>query len=109
MAPPSRSRTGTARHARFDSRSIGAGDVLVRTLPSLRCPIAGIWGEHDHAVQGETDRPRAVLQAIQPGSRFVVVPDAGHWVAYEAPEAFATALRGLLTPSRAESRTHEHA
>lgn len=97
-----------SRHARFDSRGIGTGDVLVRMLPALRCPIAGIWGEHDHAVQGETDRPRAALQTIQPGSRFVVVPDAGHWVAYEAPEAFATALRGLLTPSRAERRTHEH-
>lgn len=98
-----------SRHARFDSRAIGTGDALVHVLPSLPCPIAGIWGEHDHAVRGETDRPRAVLQAIQPGSRFVVVPGAGHWVAYEAADAFAAALRDLLAPSSAENRTHEPA
>ena len=97
-----------SRHARFDSRAIGTGDALVRVLPSLPCPVAGIWGEHDHAVRGETDRPRAALQSIQPGSRFVVVPGAGHWVAHEAPDAFAAALRGLLAPSSAENRTHEH-
>lgn len=97
-----------SRHARFDSRGIGTGDILVRVLPALTCPIAGIWGEHDHAVQGETDRPRAVLQSVQPGSRFVVVPDAGHWVAYEAPAAFAAALRSII-PASAENRSHEHA
>lgn len=99
-----------SRHARFDSRAIGTGDVLVRVLPGVDCPVAGIWGEWDHAVQGETDRPRAVLQSIQPGSRFVVVPGAGHWVAYEAPDAFATALRGLLGRAHPmEGRAHAQA
>ena len=39
----------------------------------------------------------------------MVVPGAGHWVAYEAPDAFAAILRGLLAPSSAENRTHEPA
>ncbi|MDT7950046.1 MAG: alpha/beta fold hydrolase [Acetobacteraceae bacterium] len=95
-----------SRHARFDSRAIGGGDVLVRVLPAAQCPVAGIWGEHDHAVQGETERPRAVLQSVQPGSPFVVVPEAGHWVAYEAPDRFAAALRFVL-PALVENRTHE--
>jgi pimeloyl-ACP methyl ester carboxylesterase len=97
-----------SRHARFDSRGIGTGDILVHVLPDLQCPVAGIWGEHDHAVQGETDRPRAVLQSLQPGSQFVVVPGAGHWVAYETPDLFNAALRGVLPPAAAENRTHEH-
>ena len=96
-----------SRHARFDSRAIGTGDILVQWLPALRCPVAGIWGEHDHAVQGETDRPRAVLQSLRPGSRFVVVPYAGHWVAYEAPDLFAAALRNILSVA-VENRAHEH-
>ena len=97
-----------SRHARFDSRGIGTGDILVRVLPNLSCPVSGIWGEHDHAVQGETERPRAVLQSLQAGARFTVVPGAGHWVAYEAPDAFAAALRDLLAPLPAENRAHEH-
>lgn len=96
-----------SRHARFDSRGIGTGDVLVHVLPKLRCPVAGIWGERDHAVQGETDRARAALQSLQPGARFLVVPGAGHWVAYEAPDLFAAALRSLL-PASAENRSHEY-
>ena len=95
-----------SRRARFDSRALGIGDVLVQALPSVRCPVNGLWGEHDHAVQGETERPRAVLAAVQPGSRFAVVPQAGHWAAYEAPDAFVSILRGLLTLSSAEVRTH---
>ena len=87
-----------SRHARFDSRGVGTSDGLLTAWPAVKNPVAGIWGEHDHAVQGETDRPRAVLQRLQPGSRFEVVAGAGHWVAYEAAEAFAAALRGLLTP-----------
>lgn len=87
-----------SRHARLDSRPFGSGDALVRALPGAGCRLAGIWGEHDHAVQGETARPRAVLQAIRPGCEFRVVAGAGHWVAYEAGEAFAGALRGVLVP-----------
>ncbi len=97
-----------SRHARFDSRPLGTGSALAAALASAQCRIAGIWGEHDHAVQGETDRPRAVLQAIQPGAEFLVVHGAGHWVAYEAPAAFEAALRGLLALNDTERRTHGH-
>jgi pimeloyl-ACP methyl ester carboxylesterase len=85
-----------SRRARLDSRPVGVSDLLVHALPRVTCPIAGIWGAHDHAVAGEPERPRAVLQAIRPGAPFKVVPDAGHWVAYEAPTAFAAALRDVL-------------
>ena len=95
-----------SHHARFDSRGIGTGDVLLHVLPQLRCAVAGIWGEHDHAVQGDTDRVRAALHSVQPSARFVVVPGVGHWVAYEAPDLFAAALRSLL-PAPAENRSHE--
>jgi pimeloyl-ACP methyl ester carboxylesterase len=58
-------------------------------------------------VQGETDRARDAIRAIHPGAPFVAIPDAGHWVAYEAPNAFAAALRGMLTAT--EQRHNEHA
>jgi len=100
-----------SRHARFDSRPFGLGDSLVHALPRVSCRIGGIWGALDHSLQGETGRPRAALQAIRPGTPFHVVPDAGHWVAYEAPGAFVAALRGMLPPAAAvtERSQHEHA
>ena len=97
-----------SRHARLDSRPLGVSDVLLGVLPRLRCRLAGIWGAHDHAVEGDTGRPRAALQQVQPGSPFHVVPGAGHWVAYEAPDAFAAALRDVLSQAT-EPSLHEHA
>lgn len=97
-----------SRHARFDSRPLGLGDALVHALPRARCPIGGIWGAFDHAVQGEMALPRAALHAIRPGAPFHVVPGSGHWVAYETPDAFAAALRDMLTPVT-ERRQNEHA
>jgi 2-hydroxy-6-oxonona-2,4-dienedioate hydrolase len=39
------------------------------------------------------------IRALQPSAHVTVIPGAGHWVAYEAPDAFAAALaRGLQRP-----------
>lgn len=85
-----------SRHARFDSRPIGTGALLPDELRKLAIPVFGIWGERDHAVHGSLDKVEALLRAIRPALEFRVVPRAGHWVAYEAPEAFARALSGVL-------------
>jgi pimeloyl-ACP methyl ester carboxylesterase len=85
-----------SRHARFDSRPIGMGSLLPAELRKLDIPITGIWGEQDHAVRGSLDKVEATLRAIRPEMPFHVVPAAGHWVAYEAPDAFAAILRALL-------------
>lgn len=81
-----------SRHARFDSRPIGFSDVLLPALPKVDAPIVGIWGAHDHGVQGEPHRAEAVLRAVRPDTDFRVIAGGGHWVAYEAPDAFAQAL-----------------
>lgn len=85
-----------SRHARLDSRPIGVSSLLVQALPEIQAPIAGIWGARDHAVEGDTERVRAALEALGPGLPFQVVPEAGHWIAYEAAEAFEAALRAVL-------------
>ena len=85
-----------SRQARFDSRGIGMGAVLTETLTRQHAPLAGIWGAHDHAMKGETDRAEAALRGIDPACRFQVIPDAGHWVMYEAADAFNAALRAAL-------------
>lgn len=85
-----------SRHARFDSRPLGMSDCLMHALPRAACAIAGIWGARDHAVASEPERAHAVLQAIRPGCPFRIIPQAGHWVAYEAPAAFEAALRDTI-------------
>lgn len=87
-----------SRHARFDSRPIGSGSLLPDELRKLSIPITGIWGEQDHAVRGLLGEVESTLRAIRPEMAFHRVPAAGHWVAYEAPNAFAAILRAVLGP-----------
>ena len=82
-----------SRQARFDSRGIGTGTALTQSLPRQHAPLAGIWGAHDHAMQGEPHRAEAALRALDPACSFEVIPGAGHWVMFEAAAAFNAALR----------------
>jgi 2-hydroxy-6-oxonona-2,4-dienedioate hydrolase len=85
-----------SRQARFDSRGIGTSAVLREYLPQAAAPIAGIWGEKDHSLQGEPHRAEAALRELAPRCPFTVIPGAGHWVMFEAADAFNAALRRQL-------------
>ncbi len=83
--------TAACIQTRFHSKKISlAGGLLdalataQRTNPALL--LSAMWGEHD-----VTCTPDTVLRALQaarlPLQRSAVVPGAGHWVQYEAPDA----------------------
>ena len=89
----------TAR-AHINSPAISATDTLRRCLDEVSAPLAGIWGEADATTGALLPTRRDLLRTIDPQSEFVVVPGAGHWVQYEAPEAFNTALDTILSSTR---------
>jgi 2-hydroxy-6-oxonona-2,4-dienedioate hydrolase len=71
-------------------------DLLLRTLPEIACPVAGIWGHDDVLYRGRTTVvEEAFRQARKPRS-LVFVPGAGHWVQNERHEAFDAALLSAL-------------
>ena len=79
-----------------NSRAISMLPVLRDVMPSIRGRLAGIWGEQD-APTGKPMQPRIdLIRSIQPIAPFVVIPGAGHWVQYEAAEAFNQALREVI-------------
>lgn len=80
---------------RLRRRRIAGGDPLIALQTRWRCPVHTIWGQHD-ALYGDNlaQIPQALAGCQHLG--FHVVPDAGHWVQYERPEAFnAVALSCL--------------
>jgi 2-hydroxy-6-oxonona-2,4-dienedioate hydrolase len=80
---------------RLRRRRIARGDVLVRLQSRWQCPVHTIWGEFDSLVEERLYRVPEVLNQCRLVS-FHVVPQAGHWVQYERPEAFLkVALRCL--------------
>ena len=85
-----------AERARLRSRVLSRVPALPTAIPRMSARLQGIWGERDITAQGVLDDVRHRLQSLQPGAGFTVIPRAGHWVQYEAAEAFNATLIGLL-------------
>ncbi len=77
-----------APRGRVKSRRFSRADTLARALPLVKARLDGIWGERDATAYPHLDDRARALRNIQPGARFEVIPGAGHWVQYEAPDRF---------------------
>jgi 2-hydroxy-6-oxonona-2,4-dienedioate hydrolase len=88
------------RRARFRSGDIPTSDTLLRALPAIRAPLAGIWGDHDAFAAPDIGARRDVLLRYHPGADVRVVAGAGHWVNYEVAEVVNRALLEILSRER---------
>ena len=82
--------------ARLKSRVFAPQDLLGPVLPRISAPLGGIWGERDATAYPWVEDRREMLRRIQPAAFFATIPGAGHWVMYEAAEAFNRALLDRL-------------
>ena len=82
---------------RMRRRRISRTDVLHRTLPDVRCPVYGIWGERDALYIGRAAIVEPALRAAPGFRRLDWIDGAGHWVQYERSEAFNRALAAALS------------
>lgn len=84
-------KTNHAR-ARMRSRRFSRSGALVEALPKIKARLDGIWGERDATAYPHVEERKRILQGVQPGARFAVVPGAGHWVQFEAADRFNEVL-----------------
>ena len=82
--------------ARVKSRRFAPLDLLRPVLPKIAAPLGGIWGERDATAYPWVEDRRDLLRQIQPDAFFTIIPGAGHWVMYEAADAFNRALLARL-------------
>ena len=78
---------------RLRRRRIARTDVLARAQLRWACPVHGVWAEDDALYIDTLDQVPQILDKL---ASFTVVPDAGHWVMYERPDAFHAAVEPLL-------------
>lgn len=83
--------------ARGKSRSFSRTNTLIDILRLVRPPVDGIWGQEDATARGYLHERRAALATVDPASRLVEIPGAGHWVMQENPDAFLAAYRELVS------------
>lgn len=79
--------------ARFGWEPYMHNPKLKQRLHRIKTPTLLIWGEKDGIV--DTRYGEAYGRLI-PGSRFAVVPGAGHYPQLEAPQAFMSELRKFI-------------
>jgi pimeloyl-ACP methyl ester carboxylesterase len=79
--------------AQFDDNY---ADEVESIYEQIRCSVMILWGEEDRWISVEDGHK---LASMIPGSIFKVIPDAGHMVQEDAPEAIVAALLGFL-PSK---------
>jgi pimeloyl-ACP methyl ester carboxylesterase len=94
--------TNTVR-TRINSRAISLTDALRRSLDQFDAPLAGIWGVDDATSGPYLDLREQLLRELDADSEFVRL-EGGHWIQYEAPDAFNAALAGILTRPRPRRR-----
>lgn len=87
--------TNTMR-AVVKSRYISRTATLTEVLPDIRARLGGIWGELDGTTHPHTRERADLLRSVQPDAPFEVIPNSGHWVQYETPEAFDATLLTML-------------
>ena len=85
---------------RLLSRSVARARLLAETLRDLPCPLSFIFGDSDVTLHPDLAGIRAHVEETHPDATFHVIPDSGHWVQYEAPDAFNALLMKVLATGR---------
>jgi 2-hydroxy-6-oxonona-2,4-dienedioate hydrolase len=80
---------------RMHRRKLALTDILLQTLPAIRCRVDAIYGEQDALYRDTLPELRARLASPTFGE-LAFVAGAGHWVQYEDAEAFHCELLRLL-------------
>lgn len=84
------------RRTRFDGRRVSLGSRMTELLGRIVCPVQVIWGGRDPLPYPDVQARVDVVRKAMPGARVDVIPGAGHWVQYEAPEAVNRAILDFL-------------
>ena len=92
------------RHSRLKTPTLSRSGALQRAIAQVHVPVNGIWGELDAPANPRAPQRVAALRALRPDADVRMIPGAGHWVAYEAPEQFHAILLEMLGRTRPSAR-----
>lgn len=88
------------RHSRLKTPSLSRSGALAQALAKVISPVNGIWGERDAPANPRAPLRIAALRELRPDADVRMIPGAGHWVTYEAPEQFNEMLLEMLKRTR---------
>jgi len=99
-------QTWNSARARLDTRVYVQQGALRQALARLTLPVDAVWGTRDQLAYWGLEDRIAALRALHPAARISLIPDAGHWLPHEAPEALTAILRAWFEHRRVPVGAH---
>lgn len=96
------------RRTRFDGRHVSLSSMMPAALRRIPCPVQMIWGEGDVLPHPSVQARAAAARAARPDLRVDLIPGAGHWVQFEAPEEVDCAMLEFFDQRHVRSATDTH-
>jgi pimeloyl-ACP methyl ester carboxylesterase len=82
---------------RMPRRRLSGTPIVADALPHIACPVHVIYGEWDALYKGCMSEVEKIIKKVTPHlASWQLVSGSGHWVQFEAPEAFQLALKKTL-------------
>ena len=82
--------------ARFRSRPFARSAEIRQNLMEIEIPVKAVWGGYDQTAWPSIEARFDALREFHLELITRTVPDAGHWVMYEQPVAYNSALAEVL-------------
>ena len=82
---------------RMRSRKLVTTAACALAVRALQCQFECIWGAEDVLYRERWAEVQTACEASLHCTRITLIPDAGHWVQYERPEAFNQSLTTWAT------------
>src|SRR5271168_1692623 len=86
--------------SRLRTPAISRSGVIMRAIDQLQVPLNGMWGELDAPANPKGPERVAILRAHRPDADIRLIPQTGHWAAYEAADAVNAILLEMLARTR---------
>jgi pimeloyl-ACP methyl ester carboxylesterase len=86
--------------SRLRTPAISRSGVIMRAIDQLRSPLNGMWGELDAPANPKGPERVATLRAHRPEADIRLIPDTGHWAAYESADVVNATLLEMLARTR---------
>ena len=72
---------------RFDSRRVSRRSTMWEDLPRIPAPVQMIWGALDNLPIPSLAARAEACRAVRPDIKVAIIPDGGHWIQYDQPDA----------------------
>jgi pimeloyl-ACP methyl ester carboxylesterase len=86
--------------SRLRTPAISRSGAIMKAIDRLQSPLNGMWGELDAPANPKGPERVATLRAHCPDADIRLIPNTGHWAAYEAADVVNGTLREMLARTR---------